>query len=103
VTQILGEIPGVERVVCENAQERDAVVAISRFVQAFEKGNVKLADGAGDFEEGGDDEAALQRSLSEYSLRRGIERNPGARSPATICSLVRLFHPASKPPQNSIG
>src|SRR6266571_4243070 len=62
-----GKILGRAGIVLRDAEKRRAVVSVL-FVEALEKRKRELADGAGDFEESGDDGPAFQESVERVFL-----------------------------------
>ena len=83
------------RIVLGDTEESYGVAAIA-FVEAFEKRKCELADGAGDFEEGGDDGAAFQQGVERVLLVvECFERKSWSRVPSNDVRHVVLFsHPA---------
>src|SRR6202030_4118902 len=63
--------------------EKGYAIAAITLVEAFEERKCELADGAGDFEEGGDDGAALQQGVERvFIVVESYERKSRSRVPS---------------------
>src|SRR6266403_4140349 len=91
----LGKILGGTHVVLRDSEKTYGIAAIT-FVEAFEERECELADGAGDFEEGGYDGTALQQGVERvfHVVERFQRKSRSDVSGNDVRHVVLFSHPA---------